>query len=431
MHPDRHAAHIAAAAIVALLVLGATACGGKHEPVRIGVLVDCTGPFAGLHDGLLASAELPVLERGGRLVDKPHGVVAEGTVAGHNVQVFEGCSETGVFSRLIAETRRLVEQEHLDVLVGPLGDTDGLILRGYLRRHPEVTAVLGASAAQATTLRRPTPNLFRFTPDGAQASAGLGSYVYKTLGWRTAEVIDDAFAYSWEGAAGFIAEFCSLGGNIVGRTEAPLDDPERAATQITPRADGTAVLLSGLSSPIGLFRALARRGPAAQTVVTSRATIADPTVLQSVGRLLAGVVVASDTPADGVRWQDFQRRFHRAFPGQPVGIATGLGLYSYNAMNAVLKALDTVHGDLGDGRRFRNALGQLTLDAPEGRITLDSHRQAVLSNYLLQVGSGGLLHTIRVLRDVEQTYSGYLSEAPEPSATTPVCKAGPIPAWAR
>src|SRR5262245_63112145 len=90
-------------ALLLALVCGTSSCGGKDEPVRIGVLVDCTGAFGSFHDPILASAELPILERGGRLTKATRGAVAEANVGGRRVQLFEGCVEWGVYSRLIAE----------------------------------------------------------------------------------------------------------------------------------------------------------------------------------------------------------------------------------------------------------------------------------------------------------------------------------------
>src|SRR5262245_23540755 len=301
-------------ALLVALVCGASSCGGEDQPVRIGVLADCTGAFGSFHDLILASAELPILERGGRLLEAARGSVAEANVGGRRVQLFEGCVEWGVYSRLIAEARRLVEQEHVDVIVGPFGQTDGIVLRDYLRRHPEVTGLLANSTAQSATLRRPAANVFRFAADGAQHTAGLGTYAYKTLGWRTAQVIDDDQPISWEAAAGFIAEFCSLGGRVVDRTQAPPADSTRV--KITPGADGQVVLTTVFSNPTELLRKLAQRNrPASKAVLLWNYTLGNPAVLPALAPLLKGVVVASAVPDDSnARMRAYQRRFHLAFP---------------------------------------------------------------------------------------------------------------------
>jgi branched-chain amino acid transport system substrate-binding protein len=421
--------------LTVIVALAMSGCGGGGAVLKIGALVDCTGLLGSFHDSLLASTELPLLEKGGRLVSGPHGLVAAATIGGTKVQLFEGCTETGVFDTLIASTRRLVENDHVGVLVGPFGVTDGIVFKGYLREHPEVTAVFTDSTAQAVTLHDPIRNLFRFTPDGAQQAAGLGSYAYTTLGWRTANVIDDGFPYSWEGAAGFDAEFCSLGGKIVSRAVAPTSNPAAALSHLNSPADGTVVLLSGGSDPTALLHTLTRRGKTASTVLMWRATVADPTLLSSLAPELAGVVIASDVPAASPALRRVERTYVDAFPGQPGAVLAGLGLYDYVATAAVVAALEAVHGDLGPGqRRFRSALAELRLEAPEGPVHLDRNRQAVTNAYLLRIepGRGGSnLRTIRVLRGVDESYGGYLSRAPEPTATTPGCKPRPVPAWAR
>ena len=66
------------------------------------------------------------------------------------------------------------------ILVGPLSGDEGIAVNDYARTQPDVTFINGSSAAQDTTLRDPAPNFFRFSTDGAQWMAGLGTYAFKT-----------------------------------------------------------------------------------------------------------------------------------------------------------------------------------------------------------------------------------------------------------
>ena len=99
-------------------------------------------------------------------------------------------------------------------MIGPLTGDEGLALQDYARRHPEIAFVNGSSSAQQLD---PAPNFFSFWYDGAQWMAGVGAYAYHTLGWRTAVTVANSDAFDWAQAAGFDAEFCSLGGTIVKR----------------------------------------------------------------------------------------------------------------------------------------------------------------------------------------------------------------------
>ena len=150
---------------------------------------------------------------------------------------------------------------------------------------------------------------------------------------------------------------------------------------------------------------------------------------------LAGVIVASNTPAASSSLRRVEQRFSRSFPGEPTGVVTGLGLYNYDAMSSVVQALMEVHGDVGkDQSRLRSALASLTLEAPEGRIHLDHNHQAVTESYLLRIDPGAPvthLRPVSVVQNVSQGFGGYLTRASEPSATGPACRRGPVPPWSR
>src|SRR6476619_6935115 len=106
-------------ALAALALLTGAAGYGQSPPApfKIGVLVDCTGIGAETHDWSLAAAELPMLQHGGRLAGRgPASGVRDATVAGRRVELVEGCSESGVYGRLITETRQLVEIDRVDAV---------------------------------------------------------------------------------------------------------------------------------------------------------------------------------------------------------------------------------------------------------------------------------------------------------------------------
>ena len=85
---------------------------GSDDPIRIGVLADCQGPFRGLQDGAA---------RGCRAAVPPAGSAScrEGAERrsdarsrwGADVELVQGCVETGEHTVFIEEARRLVERE--------------------------------------------------------------------------------------------------------------------------------------------------------------------------------------------------------------------------------------------------------------------------------------------------------------------------------
>ena len=128
--------------------------------------------------------------------------------------------------------------------MGPIGGGENVVFRDLARRFPEVTFLASEMGAQETTLRDPPPNYFRFAPTGAQTTAGLGAYAYRDLGWRRAVIAAEDWYPGWEAAAGFVAEFCALGGSVVERDWYALlgVDARTAALRHAAKADGVLVI---------------------------------------------------------------------------------------------------------------------------------------------------------------------------------------------
>ena len=164
------------AVVAGALALGG--CGASEEPsFRVGLITDCHGIFSGIHEPTVASASLPLIERGAKpLGGRPSNGVGPVSVAGRKVELLVGCAEGT--SPALSEARRLVEEEGAQVIVGPLTAETGMALREYARRRPETTFIMMPSPAQELTLTEPAPNVFRFVTEAAQSMAGLGSHAY-------------------------------------------------------------------------------------------------------------------------------------------------------------------------------------------------------------------------------------------------------------
>jgi branched-chain amino acid transport system substrate-binding protein len=418
--------------VAAAVLLLAVGCGGsKAETFRIGILSDCYGPVSSLHEPIVASAELPLLERGARLRGKqPSSGIKSARIAGRPVELAIGCVAGN--DDVIAEARRLVEEEGAQAIVGPINPEEGMILSRYARRQPDTAFLIQPSAAPEATLRDPAPNVFRFAPDSAQGAAGVGTYAYRNLGWRSAAVVGDDAPFSWEEAAGFVAEFCALGGRILGRTWITVGtNPAGAVSKIPGTADG--VFLAPAVSPMlgfvkrygALHRDLSKR------LVSTTTLLYDPTVLP----VATGVVAAGPVPFQPTAsLRAYADAFTKAFPTIPAAVAIGPAAIPYrDGVEAVLEALERAHGVAGEP--LLRTLARVRVDSPSGRIRLDRDRQAIVSSYLSRVGRDAsgkpTIRTLQVVPGVEHTFGGYFRPSdPPPSRTSPACRKGPPPRWA-
>ena len=429
---------------VALLMLGSAACGGEErDAVRIGLLADCEGFGAPFYDVTIAGAELPLIRRGGWLKGPAPADGVDGvSIGGHPVELSFGCAGEGVGNML--ETRRLVELEGVDVLIGPNTIPYTLAMAQYARRHPD-TAFLIATMERTTGIDLGR-NVFRFTADSVQTAAGLGSYAFEELGWRRANTVAIPDAWEWGLHAGFVAEFCSLGGNVVDRYWLDVlaeDVPEKLSTV---RLDGPDGFFLAMDTSIGTFlQGYAERHPRlAKHVVAgafgSAPVLLDPAVVEKLGDRLIGVVTASFVPLDSSRpdWNAYVVEYETEFPELGETAASVYHLFDIdyvNSMEAVMQAMESVDGDISNRDRFLEALSEVQLDAPNGLIELDDRLQAIVPIYLSRIEKderGNLVfRTFKTIEGVDQTYGGAVRmESPTPDRTQPSCQRGTPPPWA-
>jgi branched-chain amino acid transport system substrate-binding protein len=384
-------------AAAAMLVSGAALAQGG--PVKIGLLATLEGPFAaGGADGM-RGAELALIQRGGM-------------AGGRKVEIIKASSNANPDVAVNA-TRKLVEQDKVDIMVGPLSGSEGIAVKNYSKTQPGVTFINGGSGAQATTLVDPSPNFFRFNTEGGQWMVGLGKAAIDK-GYKKVMVIAEDYAFPYSQVQGFMAEYCRLGGKVPVKAWVPLGGKDYASTiaRIPKDVDALLVVLGGADAVNFLNQYEAAGGDkpmmggsitVSQDVLNYRGKRRDSLV----GTIAAGPLADS---YDGPEWKAFVADYQKHFPVSKGGYPSPslFALVYYTNMKAALDALDAVKGDLSDGqKKYREALTKLELKMPTGTVKLDGNRQAIGTTFVTEVvkDSKGELST-RVLRkvdNVEQT----------------------------
>jgi branched-chain amino acid transport system substrate-binding protein len=410
------------------------------EPIKIGIFSNNEGAFAPFEGQTWGGAMLPLIARGATPVSgDPTDGVENATIAGHPIEIVYGGSDSTP-DKAVEEARRLVEQEQVDILVGPLSGSEGIAVANYSKEQPGVTFVNGISGAQDTTLKVRSPNFFRFHNDGTQWTAGLGDYAYNELGWRRVVTIGDDYDFPYSQIAGFVAEFCAIGGQVVERLWPPLGEEDYSSyiAQIPDDVDGFFMGVGGTGTVAFVNQYQQLKGNLADRIMGG-IFMTDPVILKEIGDQVIGVVTAGMTSGDSQEpaYLQYAESLGQAYPDLE-GTASSVFVYGYyTAMEAIAQALEQVEGDLSDEHAaFRDALTNLTLEAPLGPIRLDENRQAIMDNFLQQIGEDqtgdGIpdVQTIKTIPEVDQTFAGFFSpETPSPDRTNPECKTADPPPW--
>jgi branched-chain amino acid transport system substrate-binding protein len=362
---------LAGAAVATVLAAAAQA----QETIKVGLLATLEGPFAaGGQDGM-RGAELAVKER-------------NGMVAGKKIEIIKASSDAKPDVAVNA-TRKLVEQDKVQIMVGPLSGSEGIAVKDYSKSQPGVTFINGSSGAQATTLVNPSPNFFRFNTEGAQWMVGLGEYALNEKKFKKMALIAEDYAFPYSQVQGFMAGYCKLGGKVTHKAWVPLGGKDYSSTiaKLPTDVDALLVILGGADAVNFLSQYEQAGGD--KPMIGGSITV-DQTVLNFKGKrresllgtAAAGPIADSiDTPEWKKFVADYKANFKDGFPSPSL-----FAYVYYINMKAALDALDVVKGDLsGNQEKYRDALKSLKLQTPTGEITLDENRQAIGPTFITEV----------------------------------------------
>ncbi len=403
----------AAAAVTAV-------CGtafAQGTPVKIGLLATLEGPFAaGGADGM-RGAELAVKQRGG-------------VVAGRKIEIIKASSDAKPDVAVNA-TRKLVEQDKVDIMVGPLSGGEGIAVKDYSKTQPQVTFINGGSGAQATTLVNPSPNFFRFNTEGAQWMVGLGKAAMDK-GYKRTMIIAEDYAFPYSQVQGFMAEYCRLGGKVPVKAWVPLGGKDYSSVIATIPKDVDALLVVlGGADAVNFLTQYENSGgdkpmmggsiTVSQDVLNYKGKRRDSLV----GTISAGPVADS---FDGADWKAFVADYQKTYPVSAGGFPSPslFAFVYYVNMKAALDGLAAVNGDLSGGQaKYRDALQKMVLKTPTGDVRLDSNRQAIGTTFVTEVvkdAQGNLSTKVaRKVDNIDQTLGIKKEDFKMGSRDVPAC----------
>jgi len=437
----------ALAVLTAAIAASAATARTSATPIKVAVLSDCQGAF-GSFDGQDLAGVVAAMSQyaGAKPVNKndPRKGWTGGSIGGHPLKLVGiGCSNDKA-DTAIKETKRLMEQLGADVMIGPLSGDESIAVAQYAKAHPTKTFVDGAAGAQDTTLKVRAPNFFRFNGDGAMWNAGLGDLAYNKLHWKTAAVVADDYSFAWTSAAGFIAEFCAVGGKVTKRVFPPLNttDYSSYAQQMPTNVDGTFVAVGG-AGLIPFLKAYEQaHGPIDGKKFIGNLFWGTPGQFEQlstrvVGAYVGGAGTAGDlaTPAAKNYANNIIGKWFKTIPPFGAAAPQAASTFTYGFyINTwgLIKGLQAVKGDISGGQKaLQAAVKKAVLPTAYGTIHLDKYNQGVIPVYYQQLYSKGgklAVKTVGYIPNVDQTFGGTFSaKTAPPGRSSPKCVKRSLP----
>ena len=358
-------------AAAALCLLGSAAA---QETLKIGLLANLEGPFAVPGQDGYRGADMALKEKNG--------------MAGGKKIEFIKVSSDATPDKAVAMTRKAVEQDKVQIMIGPLSGDEGIAVKNYAKTKPDITFINGSSGAQATTLSDPAPNFYRFNTEGAQWMVGVGEAAL-AKGYKKVFLVAEDYGFPYSQVQGFMASYCAKGGKVVDKAWVPLGTKDYASViaKIPKDIDAVVVVLGG-SDAVNFLNQYEQAG-GSKPMVGGSITV-DQTVLNYKGKrresllgtMSAGPMADSiDTPEWKKFVADYKAQFKDGFPSPSLFAY----LYYINT-RATLEALDAVKGDLSNGQKaYRAALQKTNFKGPAGEVKIDANRNGVGTTYITEV----------------------------------------------
>ena len=394
MHSSKRT--LARTVISAAILAATTGFAFAEGTLKVGLLSILEGPFAVPGQDGIRGAELALKQKGG-------------TAGGMKIELISGSSD-GNPDKAVAATRKLVEQDKVQIMIGPLSGDEGIAVKNYAKTQAGITFINGSSGAQAATLNDPSTNFFRFNTEGAQWMVGLGDHAL-SKGYKKMFLIAEDYGFPYSQVQGFMASYCAKGGKVVDKAWVPLGTKDYASViaKIPKDIDALLVVLGG-SDAVNFLTQYEQAG-GTKPMVGGSITV-DQTVLNYKGKRRESLVgTASAGPMadslDTAEWKkfvaDYKANFKDGFPSPSLFAY----LYYINT-KAALDGLDAVKGDLSGGqKKYREALQKTKFVGPAGEVVIDANRNGVGPTYITEVtkaADGSLFNkVVKTVPNITQT----------------------------
>src|SRR3989442_8756458 len=126
----------------------------------------------------------------------------------------------------LTKTRKLVERDRVDVLVGPVHSGVALAIRDYVHGQSIPLIVPVAFTRDLTAPGKASPWLFRVVETSDQGNFAMGTWVFKKTSYRKIVIMASDFVAGRHSVEAFNAPFRAAGGEVVKENYAPLNTSE-------------------------------------------------------------------------------------------------------------------------------------------------------------------------------------------------------------
>ncbi len=359
---------LTALSAAALLAVGATAAHAA-QPLKIGMVLPMSGPFASYGKQIESGARLYLAQNGG-------------TFSGRKVELIIK-DDTGVAPEISKRAaQELVVKDKVNILAG-FGLTPSAFAVAPIATEAKTPMIVMNAATSAITTK--SEYILRVSHTLPQVTAPIASWAAKNQIKKVFTLVAD-YGPGLDAAAQFKKTFTAAGGEVVGEVRTPVKSPDfapflqkikdaapEAVFLFVPPGEQTVAFIKGFAE-----RDLAKAG----IRIIATGDLSNEDILDSLGESAVGVVnsmqyaQSHNSPEN----QAFTAAFARANPGMRPGYMAVAG---FDGLQLIAKTLEKTGGD-SDGDKFMAAAKGMAWTSPRGPISIDPKTRDIIQTIYIR-----------------------------------------------
>ena len=379
------------AGAAAFVACGGTATNGPSGPTgpefKLGVVLPYSGVYAELGNSITNGMRMYFDSVGNQAGNRKITMIT----ADEQVQLADA----------VAATKKVVEQDTVDMVAGYVSSPNAAGNRNYLDGQKIPTLIANAGVNSLSRAAK-SPFIYRTSFSNWQPAHPVGTYVAEKLGKKRIQLVYAKYGAGLESVAAFKETFIAAGGTIVGPDVAtPFPNngdqtPFVQAIQID-KIDGIYSFMSGTDAVTFLKKAYELGTLTRLALVSGAGFFVEQDVLAAITDAApAGAIT-------GLHWaltlsnkenQDFISKYSKKFGGRQADV---FAVQGFDTARVIVEALNAVKGNTDNKDAFMKAIAGVTFKSPRGDFKFDT-------------GTNNVVQTIYIRKTVKDAKLGWTNQ---------------------
>jgi branched-chain amino acid transport system substrate-binding protein len=312
-----------------------------------------------------------------------------GNQAGNRKITMIAADEQTALADAVAATKKVVEQDSVDMVAGYVSSPNAAGNRDYLDSQ-KIPTLIANAGVNALARARKSAFIYRTSFTNWQPPHPVGTYVAEKLGKKKIQLVYANYGAGNESAASFKESFTASGGTIVGpdvKTPFPNNGDQTPFVQAiqTDKIDGIFCFLSGTDA-ITFLKKAAELGTLKKPgfLVTGGGFFVEQDVLKAIQDS------APDGAITGLHWaltlthkenQDFIANYSKKFPGTQADV---FAVQGFDTARVIVEALNATKGKTDNKDAFMQAIAKVSFKSPRGDFKFDPNTNNVVQTIYIR-----------------------------------------------